>query len=215
MTGNSFFAIRIKKKRSTFDVDPCTIVSMTSEFTTPNPQTMHTTVQLFLDCEFTGFVEPQLLSMGIVLNDSCDFYGELNVSAFHREKNEFVDEHVLSQWGKVPTAYSSRKQMAQELSRWLFSLQAEHIEVHYDYHTDMDLLESLLKEADLWVSWERVLVPTHVGYLYGDDRVDPYMATCWANEEERTGLKAHHALVDARVLRQVFLMVHNGCEEKN
>ena len=177
-----------------------------------SPQTVQKTVRLFLDCEFTGFVEPKLLSMGLVRNESCDFYGELNVPKSQYEKNEFLDEHVLSQWGNVPTAYSSRKQMAQELSRWFFSLQAEHIEVHYDYHTDMDLLESLLKEADLWISWERVLVPTHVGYLYGDDRVDPYMAKCLGYEEVRTGLKPHHALADARVLRQTFLMVHDGVE---
>lgn len=177
--------------------------------------TQRRTVQLFLDCEFTGFVGPQLLSMGLVLNESCDFYGELNVPASQREKNEFVDEHVLSQWGKVPTAYSSREQMAHELSKWFSSLQAEHIEVHYDYHADMDLLEELLKEFDLWIALKSVLVPTHVGYLYGDDRVDPYMAKRWGHEEARTGLKAHHALVDARVLRQAFLMVHNGFEVQN
>lgn len=165
--------------------------------------------RVFLDCEFTGFVEPQLLSLALVLNDTESFYGELWIPAEEREINAFVDEHVLTQWGKVPTAYSTPQDMAAALSSWLFWLNTDKVHVHYDYHADMDLLENLLKSAGLWETWERVLVPTHVGYLYGDERVEPFMKRRWDIEEVRTGLKPHHALADARVLRQAFRMVHD------
>lgn len=168
------------------------------------------TARIFLDTEFTGFANPQLLSLALVLDEGCDFYGELNVPASAREENDFVDEHVLSQWGQVPTAFATRADMAAALSNWLRLLDAQHIEVHYDYHTDMDLMEALLVEAGRWASWASSLVPTHVGYLYGDDRTEDFMAQRWEEQEAKTGLKAHHALSDARVLRQVFLMVHDG-----
>lgn len=175
-----------------------------------HPSSIGRTARIFLDTEFTGFVNPQLLSLALVLDESHDFYGELNVPASAREENDFVDAHVLSQWGRVPTAFPSRIELAQALSSWLFWLDAQSIEVHYDYHADMDLLEAVLLEAGLWDTWKRVLVPTHVAYLYGDDRVEPFMAKRWAFEDVRTGLKPHHALADARVLRQAFLMVHDG-----
>lgn len=166
--------------------------------------------RLFLDTEFTGFSEPQLLSIALVLDERHYFYGELNVPAHTYEKNDFVDEHVLSQWGKVPTTFESRADLTQALSLWLRGLGANSIEVHYDYHTDMDLLEELLMEAGLWETWKRTLVPTHVAYLYGDDRVESFMLRHWVLEEAQTGLKPHHALVDAHVLRHAFLMVHDG-----
>ena len=100
--------------------------------------------------------------------------------------------------------------MANALSIWLRSLDAERIHVHYDYHTDMDLLEMLLAGADLWSLWSGVLVPTHVAYLYGDDRVEAFMQDAVSREESKTGLKAHHALADARILSEVFAMVHDG-----
>lgn len=198
-------------RRSTFHGSHCTIASMPDKSTPQRP-----TARVFLDCEYTGFVAPKLLSLALVLDASCDFYGELDVSQLEREVNEFVEEHVLSQWGMAPCAYSNRASMAQALAAWftnLVELGATSIEVHYDYHTDMDLLEDLLQEHGLWTALGRILVPTHVGYLYGDDRVEPYMAKLWAHEEVRTGLKAHHALVDARVLRHVFFMVHDGVEQ--
>lgn len=168
------------------------------------------TARLFLDTEFTGFVNPQLLSMGLVLDESINFYGELNVPKSSYDENDFVEEHVLSQWGQAETAFANRVDMAQSLVSWFTSLNAEKIEVHYDYHTDMDLLEELLIETHLWEIWKNILVPTHVGYLYNDDRVEPFMEECWSVEEIRTGLKSHHALADAHVLRQAFLMVHDG-----
>ena len=169
-----------------------------------------TVARVFLDCEFTGFVDPQLLSLALVLSDTESFYGELHIPTESREINQFVDEHVLTQWGRVPTAYPTSNGMAQALSSWLLWLNADKVVVHYDYHADMDLLEELLKKADLWETWEKTLVPTHVGYLYGDDRVEPFMKRCWDIEEVRTGLKPHHALADARVLRQAFRMVHDN-----
>ena len=176
----------------------------------PESFSQPTTARLFLDTEFTGFTNSQLLSLALVRDESCDFYGELHIPQSAREKNAFVEAHVLSQWGKAPTAFENTGAMALALSNWLSSLNAERIEVHYDYHTDMDLMERLLVESTLWHVWEKILIPTHIGYLYGDERLNQFMDSRWSEEELKTGLKAHHALSDARVLRKAFLMVHDG-----
>lgn len=166
-------------------------------------------LRVFLDCEFTSFGDPQLLSMGLVSEHDHAFYGELPVPAV-REDNPFVDEHVLSQWGRMPTAFETPSAMAAALEHWLLSLESRYIEVHYDYHKDMDLLEALLQHDERWKCWEHRLIATHVGYLYGDDRVEEYVKIAWEQEALKTGLYAHHALADARVLRSAFLMVHSA-----
>lgn len=164
-------------------------------------------LRLFLDCEFTSFGDPQLLSMGLVSETDHTFYGELPVPKV-REDNPFVDEHVLSQWGRMPTAFEGPVTMAHALEQWLLSLNSPTVEVHYDYHKDMDLLEQLLRHGQLWSRWETRLIPVHIGYIYGDERVEAYTQSAWEQEALKTGLYPHHALADARVLREAFKLVH-------
>ena len=53
-------------------------------------------MRIFIDTEFTDFVDTELISIGLITDDGDhEFYGELPVN--RRKCSEFVIEHVLPQ----------------------------------------------------------------------------------------------------------------------
>lgn len=84
------------------------------------------------------------------------------------------------------------------------------LDVAYDCHADFDLLERALQAAGLWDRLQKVLRPTHVGYLIGDDSVEAAMEASWMASFAANGIERHHALADARALKCGFMAIHGG-----
>ena len=154
-------------------------------------------MKLFLDTEFTDFTHPELLSIGLVDELGNHFYGE---NYYEKQLNRFVTEHVVSQWGKIPNSlYLDNEMLARHLVKWL-SDYTEPLDICYDYHTDADLFEYLIRDS-VQVTY------SNISYLNGTE----YQLAAikeWARIEKEMGIVRHHALADAYALRATYWELH-------
>lgn len=168
---------------------------------------------VFLDTEFTDFVHPQLLSLGMVALNGSEHYVELDLGsdvgqARVEASSDFVRyEGVLDLWGRVPGATATALEMGRRSGEWLLAVgRGERIELAFDYATDYELLAEALRDCDLWEQVRPILLPVDVGHLCG--RLDAELACeeC-LRELMRRRLTRHHALADALALRAAFVAV--------
>lgn len=98
---------------------------------------------VFIDCEFTGFIDCELISLAIVSNDGVhEIY--LEVANFDRSKcNAFVQSAVCSQLGQYPEARVSRSDVQARLRYWFASL-SNSVTMASDSQHDSDLLADVL-----------------------------------------------------------------------
>jgi hypothetical protein len=165
---------------------------------------------VFLDCEFDALESPLLLSIGLVVSDGRELYVELPDSAFLDDASEFVLDTVVPQFRLVPSAVTTHADLGRLVGDWLIGLGDGPIAVHYDYHSDFDLLELALEAAGLWIRLKDSLTPTHIGYLIGQPDVEAAMEASWAASFAADGIARHHALADARALRAGYEAVHGA-----
>ena len=149
-------------------------------------------MKLFLDTEFTDFVNPELISIGIVDENGREFYAES--TEFRRELcSQFVVETVIPLLGQYPSSIvGNRLRIASALLDWLREYHECGAVICFDYHTDWDLFikhlprlpYGFITELDIW------------------DNLDlPKIETWW----QETGLPRHHALYDARANRHGYI----------
>ena len=165
---------------------------------------------LFLDCEFTSLEDPKLLSIALVADDGSELYVELTGDSHLKRASTFVIETVTPQFGLVPHAETSRIDIGKRVGAWLLEFSESSIDILYDFHADMDLLESSLRAAAMWTRLKPVLAPTHVGYLIGETVVTTAMEASWSASFVADGIERHHALADARALRAGYFAMHGG-----
>lgn len=165
---------------------------------------------VFIDCEFTDFESPALLSIGLVGDNGSELYVELAGESHLTGASTFVLDTVVPQFGLLPHAVATQKELGQRVGAWLIELGHSAIDVAYDFHTDFDLLERALQCVGLWEQLKDVIRPTHIGYLIGQDDVEVAMERSWADSFVANGIDRHHALADARALRSGFVEMHGG-----
>lgn len=103
------------------------------------------TIRLFIDTEFTDFVNCDLISIGLAADNGSEFYGEN--SDFQREyASEWVQLNIypLLDFSKHGM---KRNELSARLWCWLDELPCTNFIVSVDYQTDYDLLYDLLGEA--------------------------------------------------------------------
>lgn len=146
-------------------------------------------MHLFVDCEFTDFLDCELISIALVADDSREFYGEN--SDFARSRcSAFVREAVLPQLGQFPGHAFSRAALRTALLAWLeqFADEPERI-LCFDYGGDWELLVDLLGEVPPgWEAW-------NIAQARDIDRLEGYFLVHGGR---------HHALHDARALKLAF-----------
>jgi hypothetical protein len=143
-------------------------------------------MRLFVDTEFTDFIDCDLVSVALVADDDREFYGER--SDFDRSIcNEFVKAAVLSQLGQFPDRVFTREGLRVALVGWLGQFEHDpERELCFDYGGDWELLCDLLDGPP--TGWQAY----HVGRLLDPIRLEDYY-------REHGG--RHHALADARANR--------------
>lgn len=147
----------------------------------PSPGTT-VTKRIFVDAEFTDFIECELISIALIADDGREFYGE-RMDFDKQICSTFVREAVLPQLGQFPDRVFSRAGLQYALREWLEQFNGGTFCV--DFQGDLDLLVDLLDGMP--DGWTAHLVR---------DQVDQ------ANLEsyfQRFGGR-HHALHDARAL---------------
>ncbi|MBO1856672.1 hypothetical protein J4G52_24345 [Burkholderia cenocepacia] len=152
----------------------------------------------FLDTEFTDFTDSQcdfkhgqLISVGIVGEDGCEFYGEL-LDYDRAACNDFVCHVVLPQLGQHPGRAMPFAQLRSELLAWLYRVPKKPKPVlSYDYEGDIDLILDLIG-GKLPPGWKH----ENVFQRIDGERLETYF-------REHGG--RHHALHDARANRYAFV----------
>ena len=146
-------------------------------------------MRVFVDTEFTDFIDCDLVSVALVADDGREFYGER--SDFDRAScSEFVRAAVLSQLGLYPGRVFTREALHTALVAWLdqFADEPERV-LCFDYFGDWELLCDLVDGPP--AGWQAY----HVGQLLDAGRQEDYY---------RAHRGRHHALVDARAKRHAM-----------
>lgn len=154
---------------------------------------------VFLDTEFTDFVQIDLISIGLVTEDGQEFYAERN--DYRREDcSSFVVAEVLPLLNRVPGAKCSSAHLSFRLHEWFASLE-EPVTIVFDYTLDWELLADALQGdnlADLPANLSEKLFISH------EVLSDAKFREAYENSFEPNWPR-HHALADARALRNGYL----------
>jgi hypothetical protein len=148
-------------------------------------------VLIFLDTEFTDFLDIDLISIGLASEDQREFYAER--SDFDRATcSHFVQAAVLPILGRDPGVVFSRAELKEKLLEWLNLFEKyEHIQIGYDYSTDWELFCDALD-----YEMPRGLTPLLIANHLDQARLESYF--------RRPGVKRHHALHDAMANRFAY-----------
>lgn len=150
-------------------------------------------MRLFIDTEFTDFIDCELISIGVVSENGCEFYaerGDIDMS----KCSSFVKEAVLPQLGQESAIIGTEEEIAVALKAWL--AQFVSVEVCFDYAMDFELFHYLVRDPDTlhmpeWIAGQ------NIKRVIDERAIERY----W----RENGRKAHHALHDARANRYAFL----------
>lgn len=150
---------------------------------------------LFLDCEFTDFIDCELISLGMVSAEGQhEIY--LEVTDFDRLKcNAFVQSAVWSQLGKIDGVRVSKNEIEDRLRQWLSSLPGEVV-IASDSQHDRDLLTDALDG----------ILPEHFcGWLDLRESAETPVFKTAVMQYHSPATPWHHALHDARAIRAGWL----------
>lgn len=154
---------------------------------------------VFVDCEFTDFIQIELISIGLVAENDREFYAERN--DYSREDcSDFVRAYVLPLLGRMENANCSAQELTTRLHSW-FATFDQPVTLVFDYAADWDLLADALRgEAglpfpdNLGEKW--LLTPE----VMGTEVFQRALAAAYGAERP-----PHHALADAHALRSGFV----------
>ena len=143
-------------------------------------------MRVFVDTEFTDFIDCDLVSVALVADDGREFYGER--SDYDRANcSEFTRAAVLSQLGQHPERVFTREALRTEVVAWLVGFDSEPERLLcFDYGGDWELLCDLLDGPP--AGWQAL----NVAGLLDRQRSEAYY---------RAHGGRHHALADARANR--------------
>ena len=175
-------------------------------------------MMIFLDTEFTSLLEPQLLSLGMVSADGArEHYVELDLDselgqARYAASGDFVRYGVLDLFGLVSGARVTADEMGHRTAEWLIAMAGEcggAIDIGFDYSTDYELMEQVIRECGIWGRVREVVRPINVASLTGT--IDGELAAEQRFRElAQRGLARHHALADAHALAAAYRAVKDS-----
>ncbi|MDR9837785.1 3'-5' exoribonuclease [Herbaspirillum huttiense] len=142
-------------------------------------------LNVFIDTEFTDFLDPQLISIGLVAQSGEEFYAELPYEV--RECSEFVKLAVLPLLGYAPHAEMTKDELYVQMIDWLKLVRQKDQEVFicHDYQTEWDLFyDALDGRVPPWC--KRRLVA---------DRINELLRYEY---HQKNALPEHHSLHDAK-----------------
>lgn len=160
---------------------------------------------VFLDTEFTDFIQIDLISIGLVAEDGREFYAERN--DYRREDcNDFVISDVLPLLHRVPNARCSSAHLTFRLREWFEMLEAP-VTLVFDYSADWELLANALLGGGVHNCLpvnlkEKWLLPREI---ISNPAFRQAQMASYSRE-----WPLHHALADARALRTGYLAWHSS-----
>lgn len=156
---------------------------------------MEPMLKLFVDTEFTDFINQKLISIGIVAENGEDLYAELSDTYQIEDCSEFVKEIVLPllQGGD---ARMTEQECAGWLKVWIESFGQKCLLVSDAPDFDGPLIRELLD----MVGWPSNLADYCVRSVHDD----------YDYFEDNPDATRHHALHDARAAQRCYLKLYKG-----
>lgn len=151
---------------------------------------------VFLDTEFTDFIQCEMISIGMVSTGGHEFYFEIN-DYDAKLCSEFVRYEIVPMLGKDGAKVGTKEECAVAVREYFDSLPYEKFVIVVDYHQDLTLLCDLINN-DFGPKYQGA---TFIQGLF--DHMEGTRAMVFGTEEyfeEKKGLR-HHALHDARANR--------------
>lgn len=148
-------------------------------------------LKVFIDTEFTDFIDCHMISLGMAAESGEEFYAEVPYP--DNACSAFVRAAVLPLLGKIPHAECAVCDLKVKVIDWLNLLREldEEVVICYDYQTDWDLFSDMF---DYQIPpWCR---PRLIAKNIDDALVYQY--------HEMKKLPSHHALYDALANRYAF-----------
>jgi len=148
-------------------------------------------LNIFIDTEFTDFINSQLISIGLVAASGEEFYAE--VPYFEPACSTFVKEVVIPLLGEPQGAACSKRELGELLFTWLELVRSgnETLEICFDFQTDWDLFANALGgSVPIWC--QARLIGREINELLRYEF------------HKRNQLPEHHALYDAQAMRYAF-----------
>jgi len=147
-------------------------------------------LKIFIDTEFTDFIDCHLISLGMAAESGDDFYAEVPYP--DEACSEFVREAVVPLLGKIPHAECAFNDLRAKILHWLDLVRKDgDVEICFDYQTDWDLfIDALDYQVPQWCGSRLVARNINELFLYAFHK--------------KYGLPEHHALYDAQANRYAF-----------
>ena len=151
---------------------------------------------MFLDCEFTDFIQIDLISIGLVSEDGREFYAVRSDFA-RQDCSDFVRVAVLPLLESAPSMPMSREALVLRLRDWLAALPA--FVIAWDSNHDWDLFADALDGQPVanlkgWINLNALPVQRGAAFQRETARYHDLPDHPW-----------HHALHDARAHRAGWL----------
>ena len=154
-------------------------------------------MKIFLDCEFTQLnQDSKLISLALVSESGDEFYVELTDTYSDEECSDFVIQNVLPQLD--PLRYGQSLVEARSSLRRFLSCFDEELEVFSDApHWDWEFFRYLVCADHQPWPVQVVSQPTNLTSLFKQLNAE-------ALEQVELSDPPHHALLDARILAELF-----------
>ncbi|MBC3884533.1 3'-5' exoribonuclease [Undibacterium griseum] len=148
-------------------------------------------LKIFIDTEFTDFIDTHLMSLGMVTESGKEFYAEVPYP--DHLCSSFVREAVIPLLRKEPQYIFSVDELCERMLEWLSAVRRnnEDVVICFDYQTDWCLFADVLNYSI--PEWCRPRLISH--QINEVLRYEFY---------QKNRLPLHHALYDARANRYAF-----------
>lgn len=180
-------------------------------------------IRLFIDCEFTDFINRDLISIGVAADNGDEFYG-INAEYLKPWASTWVNEHVvpLLDFDKHGMR---RLELSARLWSWVEELPCDFVVWCSDYRGDLELLDELFGGDKHPKTIENQNIFNNMYYSL-DEQVKAMGGTDTAYEQLvrsaktkfelyvldyffRTKETQHHALSDAKANREAYTRLIN------
>jgi hypothetical protein len=149
-------------------------------------------LKVFIDTEFTDFVNPQLISLGMAASTGEEFYAE--VPYVFDDCSDFVLDIVIPLLGRYPDSICSTSELPIRLSAWLNEIKIGHdsVEICCDSQTDWNLfIKASGYQVPRWCTQRMI-----------GSNINELVYQMFYKERN---LPEHHALYDARANRSAYI----------
>jgi predicted phosphohydrolase len=186
------------------------------------------TIRVFIDTEFTDFVNCDLISIGLAADNGEEFYGQ-NADYIKSWTSDWVKQNVLplcqhDKWLK-------RLDLSARLWQWFDDLPCTHVMITADYNSDWELLVDLLGQSlgdfhPKILGWQNhfnlinmhadAIIKGHGGndsdYHWVSNRhrsIFQLKVIDFFNDNKQRGAVQHHSLWDAMANRAAYSYLVN------